>query len=771
MIPKIIHTCWFTKKKDFQLSDKVKNCIESWKTYCPDYEIKIWTISDWTGMKEIPHARQCWEAGVASYAYLSNLFRFWVLYNYGGWYLESDMLLRKGLDEFENDDVVLGEINPDEISGALMGSVKGHSLFKHFIHVYSGKEWIRKDHSLAIYHDSGFNGEEIRRAGYNFPRNIKEKQIINGVSFYPKGYFFPESPSDENSRAVHLGTLSHYRKISIVMPVYNSGEFLKESIDSILSQNFENYELLCIDDGSIDNSAEIIKSYDDDRVVYIKKEHTGIVDSLNIGIRRAVGTYIVRMDSDDIMLPGRLHHQYNYMIKHPDVDILSSGFMWGNGKAIPEYWKPADRYVKFGDLEIGNLLAHPAVIMKKSSLTKLPYIYENYFQGCEDYKLWIHSLLHGLVIKTEPTPVIIYRQHPEQETSKAEYFSSVFPIIDQVKRMYYGYKKENPERIELTCIIPFQNEGNEIERTVANIRGTAGGNVKIILINDASTDNYDYKWIADHYGCDYYHNEVNLGVAGSRDFGVDHCDTKYFVLLDGHMRFYHDNWHVNLLKELDNNPDCIVTSNSIVFTYDKDTKTYKNENGIDGRNVFGSYGASINMKEHGWEFTGKWTKGILEGYSESDEVIPISCCMGAVYSTSKTFWNKIGGLQGLMKYGSDEPLMSIKTWLSGGKVLLMKNWGVGHLYRGVSPYSVPLNSLDQNHIYLINLFCTDVNDIKKYEDFLKERIGINRFNKAKVEFENHRESFDAFKKYFYEEVAVRDLNWFLTNINDKLIHY
>lgn len=769
MIPKIIHTCWFTKKKDFQLSDKVNYCIESWKKFCPDYEIKIWTIEDWPEMNEIPHAKQCWEAGVASYAYLSNLFRFWVLYNHGGWYLESDMVLQKGLDEFENETVVLGEINPGEISGALMGSIKGHSLFNHFISIYSGMEWIKKDHSLAIYHDSGFNGEEIKKAGYKFPSNITEKLVIKDVSFYPKNYFFPGSIYDSNAISVHLGTLSHYRKISIVMPVYNSKKYLKEAIDSIISQDFTDYELLCVDDGSTDGSADIIKSYDDDRVVYIKKEHSGIVDSLNIGIRRAIGIYIVRMDSDDIMLPGRLQHQYTYMEKHSDVDILSSGFQWGNGKEIPEYWRPMDRYIFLRDLNIGNMLAHPAVIFKRSAILSLPYLYENYFQGCEDYKLWSHALLHGLIIKTEPTPVIIYRQHEDQETEKKDYHSTTAPLVEQIKRMYTGYKNEKPEKVELTCIIPFQNEGSEIERTVANIRGTAGANVKIMLINDLSTDNYDYAWIARHYDCQYFYNSVNLGVAGSRDFGVSRCSTKYFVLLDGHMRFYHDNWHEDLIKELDKNPDCLVTANTIVFSYDKDTKIYSNEAGIDGRTVFGSYGAVVNMKEPGWEFTGKWTKKILKGFGTSDPVIPISCCMGAVYAASKLFWERIGGLRGLKKYGSDEPLMSLKTWLSGGKVLLMKDWGVGHLYRGNSPYSVPLKSLDQNHLYLINLFCKHEEDIKKYESNLRDRIGINRFNLAMKELDSQREELMRFKEHFFKNVATRDLDWFIENINNNLI--
>lgn len=771
MIPKIIHTCWFSKNNDFVLSDKIKSCIDSWKTHCPDYEIKIWTISDWPEYKNFKYTKQCWEAGIASYAYLSNFFRFWVLYNHGGWYIETDVFLKKGLKDFETESVIFGEINPGEISGNIFASEKGHPLMKRLMDSLSGRTWINPDHSLNLYHDTAFNGDEIRRAGYDFPSNLTEKINIKGVSFYPKNYFVPAKKED-GIYSVHLGNLSHYRKISIVMPVYNSEKFLKEAIDSILSQDFIDYELLCIDDGSTDSSAEIIKSYKDDRVVYIKKDHTGIVDSLNIGIRRAVGIYIVRMDSDDIMLPGRLTHQYNYMEREKTVDILGSGFQWGNGKDTPEYWKPVEKYLRESDFSLGNVMAHPATIFRKSSIEKLPYWYENYFQGCEDLKLWLHAIYHGLRVRTEPTPVIIYRQHEGQETVKEEYQKKNSILVDQIKRIYITRHLENSRKAELTCIIPFQNEGSEIERTVANIRGTAGNSVKIILINDTSTDGYDYEWIANKYDCRYFYNRENLGVAGSRNLGVDNCTTEYFVLLDGHMRFYHDNWHIKLLEALKDNPGCLVTSNTVIISYDKETKIYTNEEGSSGRDKFGSYGAYVNMREPGWEFTGKWTSRIMpnEGMSKNDEIIPISCCMGAVYAGSKDYWNRIGGLKGLIKYGLDEPLISIKTWLSGGKVLLMKNWGVGHLYRGTSPYTIPLKHLDQNQIYLINLFCLDQSTINRYESNLKNRLGEKRFNEAKKVFESNRASFDEFKKYFYGEVAIHDLDWFLVKINNKCFY-
>ena len=98
----------------------------------------------------------------------------------------------------------------------------------------------------------------------------------------------------------------------------------------------------------------------------------------------------------------------------------------------------------------------------------------------------------------------------------------------------------------------------------------------------------------------------------------------------------------------------------------------------------------------------------------------------------------------------------------------MKKWGVGHLYRSSSPYSVPLPQMDQNHIYLINLFGRSSDEIQLFEERLKKRVGDSRFIVAKETFERHRESFQKFKDYFFKDVAVRDLDWFIENINNKI---
>ncbi|MFY9311365.1 MAG: glycosyltransferase [Bacteroidia bacterium] len=117
--------------------------------------------------------------------------------------------------------------------------------------------------------------------------------------------------------------------ISIVMSVYNGAEYLKEAVESILTQTFIDFEFIIINDGSTDNSLEIIKSYADTRIIAINQENTGLARALNNGIRVARGKYIARMDADDISLPERLKLQYDFLEKYPQVVVVG-----GNANVI-----------------------------------------------------------------------------------------------------------------------------------------------------------------------------------------------------------------------------------------------------------------------------------------------------------------------------------------------------------------------------------------------------------------------------------------------------
>ncbi len=126
--------------------------------------------------------------------------------------------------------------------------------------------------------------------------------------------------------------------ISVVMPVYNSEKYLEEAINSILNQTFTDFEFIILNDGSTDKTEDIILSYSDSRILYIKnKTNLQIVKTLNKGIELASGKYIARMDSDDISSPERFEKLIEFMENNHEIDICSTWLeTFGNRKKI---WK------------------------------------------------------------------------------------------------------------------------------------------------------------------------------------------------------------------------------------------------------------------------------------------------------------------------------------------------------------------------------------------------------------------------------------------------
>lgn len=108
------------------------------------------------------------------------------------------------------------------------------------------------------------------------------------------------------------------------MSVYNGEKYLREAIESILNQTYTDFELIIIDDGSTDKSADIIKSYNHPRIVLIQQKNKGLAAALNTGIKTARGKYIARMDADDISMPDRLEIQTSFLEEHSECVVLGS---------------------------------------------------------------------------------------------------------------------------------------------------------------------------------------------------------------------------------------------------------------------------------------------------------------------------------------------------------------------------------------------------------------------------------------------------------------
>ena len=258
MIPKIIHTCWFTKNEKQELPDSFKDCINSWKINCPGFRIKVWTLSDWPEYKDYQFAIECVNAGIASYPYLQDFFKIWVLQTHGGFFIDPDVIVTANLEDFCNEDAVFGKIDSERVTTKIIAGRQDSTIFSEIICKFFLKPWINKDHSLNTFCSEEIFGSAVK-CMVDLNSEFTEKNSSFGVTVYPKEYFgcyetggglYIKHPSEKKTDSVSL---------SIVMPVWNSEDFLRECIDSILSQDFKDFELLCIDDGSTDNSAEIIK--------------------------------------------------------------------------------------------------------------------------------------------------------------------------------------------------------------------------------------------------------------------------------------------------------------------------------------------------------------------------------------------------------------------------------------------------------------------------------------------------------------------------------
>lgn len=203
----------------------------------------------------------------------------------------------------------------------------------------------------------------------------------------------------------------HQPLVTIGLPVYNSGEFLVRSIKSILEQTYENFELIITDDGSTDNSHNIIRSFKDQRIIYIPDyKNKGISFRLNQQIEMAKGEYFCRMDSDDIMLPWRLQEQVNFLINNPQVDIIGSGayVIDDNDKIIGQRSGTTPYQVTLKKLYSGVAFIHPTVMGKTKIFRHLKY--NEMLKGVEDMDLWYRAASESVVMEFFPLPVICYRE-------------------------------------------------------------------------------------------------------------------------------------------------------------------------------------------------------------------------------------------------------------------------------------------------------------------------------------------------------------------------
>ncbi len=178
-------------------------------------------------------------------------------------------------------------------------------------------------------------------------------------------------------------------KISVLMPLYNpEEEHLREAITSILNQTFTDFELLIVNDGSKNNAEEVVLSFNDERIRYIKHDNMGLAATLNKGVDLASTNIIARMDQDDIAHSDRLEKQFKFLEENPEISIVGS---WIKHFPKTEIVKvPA--FPDLMDFLNSCVMNHPTVMFRKSDFLKYDLKYNSELKTSEDYDLWTRAV-------------------------------------------------------------------------------------------------------------------------------------------------------------------------------------------------------------------------------------------------------------------------------------------------------------------------------------------------------------------------------------------
>lgn len=204
------------------------------------------------------------------------------------------------------------------------------------------------------------------------------------------------------------------------MPVFKTAPFLREAMDSILSQTFKDFELIVLNDCSPDNAEEILDTYSDPRIVrYRGEKNVGLSNVLNVGIEMAKGRYIARMDSDDLSSPERLQSQVDYLEAHPETDLVSVGMQLFGAKEGTWIREQNPEKVKINALFHSPVL-HASSLWRKARFEEYGLRFRQEMVPAEDYDLWVRALLKGLVLVNLPQVLYQYRIHPDQATGQTD---------------------------------------------------------------------------------------------------------------------------------------------------------------------------------------------------------------------------------------------------------------------------------------------------------------------------------------------------------------
>jgi glycosyltransferase involved in cell wall biosynthesis len=238
-------------------------------------------------------------------------------------------------------------------------------------------------------------------------------------------------------------------QVSVLLPCFNAESTIEEALSSLAAQSYQDFEVLCVDDGSTDSTVSILEDWSqrDSRFVIVKKNHRGVIQAANTGLTLCRAPLIVRMDADDRCHPDRIKLQREYLLDNPAVAVVGSlvnGFPTEFvGEGFELYYDWLNSLVTHEDISreifVESPLANPSTAFRKSWIDQVGGYQDHGWP--EDYDLWLRLYLAGAQFAKIPQVLLEWREHPERLTHQDSRYS-----VENFLRAKAHYLAKGPAR-------------------------------------------------------------------------------------------------------------------------------------------------------------------------------------------------------------------------------------------------------------------------------------------------------------------------------------
>lgn len=203
--------------------------------------------------------------------------------------------------------------------------------------------------------------------------------------------------------------------ISIIIPTYNRVGLLTAAIKSILKQTDPWWELIVVDDGSTDDTENVVRAFGDERIGYVHQDNCGVSAARNAGIGHSRGDLIAFLDSDDRWEPRKLEVQCNFFELHPEIHICQTEEIWiRNGRRVNPMKKHAKPSGWIFRESLGLCLVSPSAVMMRREVFDTVGLFDESLAACEDYDMWLRASLHFAVVTLPQALTIKIGGHADQ---------------------------------------------------------------------------------------------------------------------------------------------------------------------------------------------------------------------------------------------------------------------------------------------------------------------------------------------------------------------